>query len=341
MEIEGSDGSKANLKWDSIIEWGRGSGFKTDDRTVSRRHVELQPVFGSGIREPRVRFIVHGKNPIWVHRSKTGEVSGFKTSESGELEIGDAFCVSAKNPVWFTCKDVEIEAENGENNGKGELRLDGELADSLSGGFEVKGFDALELESVDISLIDPVKEFGFLVIGEEFNSYPRRMIKDIKNWDWFLEEGGDEGSEDDNEVGGNNKRRTRKRKKKGGRGEDDEEWTGESEEEEEQMELLLKSKEGKVQKTPKYSTRSKDRQKLKLASRDDAGENKKVAAPLTRRKADKNADVNMEDEEEDDEGDETLGGFIVGDEDLEEVEDEEEEEEEEEEEDFDGDELDD
>ena len=62
MDIEGNDGSKTLLEPGSTVEWGRGLGLKSNDRTVSRRHVafELAPS-----NEPnRVRFQVIGKNPV-------------------------------------------------------------------------------------------------------------------------------------------------------------------------------------------------------------------------------------------------------------------------------------
>ncbi|PWA66249.1 hypothetical protein CTI12_AA321370 [Artemisia annua] len=46
-----------------------------------------------------------------------------------------------------------------------------EIWKSLVGG-DVSDFD------------DPVKEFGFVVMGHEFDHYPKKMIRDIRNWDW-------------------------------------------------------------------------------------------------------------------------------------------------------------
>lgn len=149
MEIEGGDGSTTLLEPGSGVEWGRGSGFKSDDRTVSRRHVafELTP---SG--EPaRASFQVLGKNPVWVLSSKSGKVSTFRTSESGAMEIGDMFCVSAKNPIWFTVKKADFVVDNV----KRELGFDGRC--------ELQDFDTLlQPESVDISHIDPVKGIVFI-----------------------------------------------------------------------------------------------------------------------------------------------------------------------------------
>lgn len=297
MDIEGSDGSKTLLEPGSTVECGRGLGLKSNDRTVSRRHVafELAPS-----NEPnRVRFQVIGKNPVWVHSGERGKVSTFRTCERGEMEIGDMFCVSAKTPVWFTVR----KADSVVDNFKRELDFEGRC--------EVRDFDALEPESIDISHIDPVKEFGVLVIGEEFDGYPRKMIRDFKNWDWFLEEPGEESEDDGFDINKRRKSGRRKRKKDGQN--EDEDWGGESEEE---KELLTEAT--KVQKA-KYSTRSKDRDKRAK----DTG--KGTTSKLKYRKRAEEEDI---DEEEDDE---TLGGFIVDNDQLEEAGEEIDEEEEEEE----------
>lgn len=67
-------------------------------------------------------------------------------------------------------------------------------------------------------------EFGFLVIGHEFDCYPKQRIRDVKNWDWFLNE-----PEEDREDGGSftsnrmqRKGNGRRKRKKGG-GNDEEE----------------------------------------------------------------------------------------------------------------------
>lgn len=161
-------------------------------------------------------------------------------------------------------------------------------------------------------------DFGFLVIGEEFNSYPKRIIKDVKNWNWFLEEHGEE-SEDDEFGEDKRKKNGGKRKRKKGGENEDEDWTGKSEEDD--KDLITKARQ--VQK-PKYSTRSKDRHKL---SKNDGNSARSIRKKATRAG---------------DEDDETLGGFIVDDDEREEEEEEEGEEfDKEEEEEFDEDELDD
>ncbi|KAG6436704.1 hypothetical protein SASPL_101606 [Salvia splendens] len=40
--------------------------------------------------------------------------------------------------------------------------------------------------TLGISDLDVVKEFGF--VGQEFDGYPKRMVHDIQNWNWFVEE---------------------------------------------------------------------------------------------------------------------------------------------------------
>ncbi|GKB29493.1 hypothetical protein Tco_0868894 [Tanacetum coccineum] len=83
--------------------------------------------------------------------------------------------------------------------------------------------------------------------------------------------------------------------------EDDDVWTGESEED---AELIKKLKNDPK---PKYSTRSKDQKKSKKgASTSKCGKDTTKSYAM---------DVDVEDDEED-EADETLGGFIVDDEDV-------------------------
>lgn len=156
MEIESSDGSRTLFKMGSAIEFGRGSGFKTDDRTVSRRHVSFRV---NPVDESIAEFKVIGKNPIWVHSFKSRQISIFRTSESGEMEIGDLFCVSAKNPTWFTLKKAQFEAET-ENTVKSELDFKSQSEESLENRYQIKdvvGPLELEPESIDISDIDPIK----------------------------------------------------------------------------------------------------------------------------------------------------------------------------------------
>ncbi|KAJ8774160.1 hypothetical protein K2173_009591 [Erythroxylum novogranatense] len=273
MEIEGEDGSKMELKAGSNTMFGRGSGFNTNDRTVSRQHVLFQ--LENQTESPhRVSFEVIGKNPIWVRSTELGNgINVFKKSEKGGVVIGDGFCISSQNPVWFTVKGV---------GGSVETRvLESESGSELGG----------DLEEVDVCGIDPVKEFGFLVIGHEFDSYPK--IRNVKDWDWFLEESETEGdSEDDgNEERARKGKGKRKRKKRVGGNEEDDDWTGESEDDKQVVARI--SKVGR----PKYMTRSKG-----LKQTNEKAKRKRTSG--TKREYPN---------EEDNDEDETLGGFIVDD----------------------------
>lgn len=142
-------------------------------------------------------------------------------------------------------------------------------------------------------------EFGFLVIGKEFDSYPKKMIRDIKNWNWFIENPRMDNEGDDDEELEEKKKRRRKRKNRREENED-EEWTGESDEEKEQF-----ANTRKVQRPKKYITRSRHRHET---SKDI----NTVSNVNVKRIEDEEEDED-EDEEEDDE---TLGGFIVDDDDI-------------------------
>ena len=143
-------------------------------------------------------------------------------------------------------------------------------------------------------------ELGFLSMGHEFDSYPKGRIRAPKDWNWFLEE--TKRSSDDE---ASSKRRGRSKgqswnKKKDGEGED-EDWTGESEDEKESLARVPSVK------RPKYATRSKGPEKPRK-------ENSKVGSG-------KSIDEDEGAEDEEDGQDETLGGFLVNDEDDEPMED--------------------
>lgn len=142
-------------------------------------------------------------------------------------------------------------------------------------------------------------------MGHEFDHYPKHMIRDAKRWEWFLEEEGKE-SEDEVEEFERKKRKmgVRKKRKKGEENESDEEWTGVSEEDKELVGSVRK-----IANRPKYSTRSKDRDKPQKGS--------SQGSKKSRQKKVYGAGVGADDdEEEEEEDDETLGGFVVGDEDV-------------------------
>lgn len=136
-------------------------------------------------------------------------------------------------------------------------------------------------------------------MGHEFDHYPKRMIRDVKLWDWLLDEPSKE-SDDDEEFGKRKTRGGRGKRKKSEENEDDE-WTGESEDDSELVGNLRK-----VQKE-KYSARSKDRDRVR---KDMKGSDKSI------RKKTNDAGEDLKNVDEDEE-DETLGGFIVGDDDME------------------------
>ncbi|OWM79867.1 hypothetical protein CDL15_Pgr001510 [Punica granatum] len=275
MEIEGEDGSRIEIRSNTEAVLGRGSGFRTADRTVSRRQVllradeaETQPL--------RVSFEVLGKNPVWVRSGGGGEVRAYRRSEKGEVAAGDWLCVSGKQPVWFAVKGID-------------------------GGRDSGSESQVEAESARVpeTDVDPVKEFCFLVIGHEFDQYPKQMRRDVKDWNWFLEEPSKDSSEDEDEDEYDKKSKPRKRKKrKEVRGHnEDEDWTSESEEEGEDLMGPVK-----VQKQ-KYFTRSKDHKRTKGC--DDKSLHKKRASG--------SRDEGDAEDDEEEEDDETLGGFIVND----------------------------
>lgn len=290
MEITGEDGSKVQIKPFSNTVFGRGSGCITTDRTVSRCHVLfwLKDSSNGTETEPRACFDVIGKNPIWVRSGKSGKLKAFRRNEKGEVTVGDWFYIGggqSQQPVRFAVKRInEQEAEK-------EMMEAGESSEWSSGG---------ELESVDVSSIDPVKEFGFLVIGHEFDQYPKEKIREMKNWDWFLEEPRKDSDGDDEVTDKRKKNGMRRRRGKATKNDDDEdEWTGESEED---KEVIAKVK--KMQK-PTYSTRSKDHDKQQIG--------RKGGRSLVQKKS-----IPAKAEESEDEDDPTLGGFLVddGDEEL-------------------------
>ncbi|KAK4267292.1 hypothetical protein QN277_024090 [Acacia crassicarpa] len=306
VEIEGEDGTRFVLGTRGEILFGRALGFNTNDRTVSRRHVSFQ--LRSSLEksdageEPRVSFEAIGRNPIWVFSKNDGGIRIFRKFEKGEMEVGDRLCLSGKSPVWFDFKD------SGVQEGKKTISDIEEVSESSSNG--------LDIEDIDVSGIDPVKVFGFVVMGHEFDHYPKNMIRNVKSWNWFLEEPNkDDEDEDDFEEKGMTV--GRKRKKGKDNKDEDDDWNVESEED-----TGLVASVRKVRRSG-YSTRSKDQNK-QTKDRKSSKSSGRSKAP--------SVDETVEDEE-----DETLGGFIVDDE--EEDQEEENSEEEGEEEEFEEDEV--
>ena len=78
-------------------------------------------------------------------------------------------------------------------------------------------------------------------MGHEFDKYPKKMIRDIRSWDWFLEEHKEDSDEDEDEVSNKKAKKGKRRKRKKGGANDDEDddvWTGESEEDAELIKKL-------------------------------------------------------------------------------------------------------
>ncbi|KAI3763385.1 hypothetical protein L1987_53842 [Smallanthus sonchifolius] len=285
MEIQSKNGFKIRLQED--IDFGRGLGFNSTDRTVSRRHISFR-LHEDGTR---VSFQVKGKNPIWVRDCTNDDIRVYKSSERGKLKIGDSFCVSSKNPVWFNLKRIEREDEEDDESNSG-IRYDEAFA-------EISGIDHDEIETGEVSDIDPVKEFNFVVMGHEFDCYPKKLIRDLRNWNWFLEEPNKDSDEEDENSEKKSKKVVIKKRKKGGSGDDDDVWTDESEED---VELIKKSRNDLK---PKYSTRSKDKNRKGAGASKSVKDNAKAMSD----------DEEVEDDDEEEE-DETLGGFIIDDEDI-------------------------
>ncbi|XP_042031751.1 chromatin modification-related protein EAF7 [Salvia splendens] len=278
MEVVTENEATTRILLGQSLEIGRAHGLDSSDKTISRRHLSLSVAGDTNGEEIRLQFEVLGRNPIYVYRD--GEVKIFRRFESGEMRKGDMLCVSGKNPVWYSVRATEDCGEGVRQN----------VSESDSG-----------IVDFDISGLDPVKEFGFVVEGLEFDGYPKKMMRDIQNWNWFVEEEVRDGEDD-------NGKKVKGKRKRGG-GHNDDEWSGESEDE---KALMNKSRKARRE---KYVTRSEDRHGKMSSTRTD----------------DRVVDNEEEDRDNEDEDDETLGGFVVDDE---KVEEEEENETEEEEEDF-------
>jgi hypothetical protein len=133
FQFEGEDGSKFLLQTGDKLLFGRGSGFNTDDQTVSRRHVSFQ-LNESDSESPRVSFQVIGRNPIWVLKNNDrGALKLFRKFDKGQLELGDRFCLSGKTPIWFNFnKNQDFECE-------------------------------IDFDQLDVSQFDPVKGIFFFI----------------------------------------------------------------------------------------------------------------------------------------------------------------------------------
>ncbi|KAG0491830.1 hypothetical protein HPP92_005228 [Vanilla planifolia] len=336
LEVEGGNSIPIGIGSPTIIGrlLGLDLGPSSSDRTISRRHLSLHALSpGSdeadinGPATVLLQFEVIGKNPILVFSSDGTSKRVFGKTEKGTLKAGDRVSLSIKSPRFFVVKRKEERKARVEDSvldavqrreRRTQQRRKGLDARARSGGAD-EGYDEVlgeetdvEIDPSEISLIDPVKELGFLVKGHEFDRYPKNKIRPFEDWNWFLEELRGESSDSDEDDGGAIKSKGMHQKTKRGSENDDEEWMGQGEHQE------FLAKEAVSIKRPRYSTRSKNP--------------KKSCNNLQGRKKDFNV-VDADDE--------TLGGFIVDDdeEDVDEeeaeVEEEEEEEEEDDEQDFD------
>ncbi|MQL80231.1 hypothetical protein Taro_012683 [Colocasia esculenta] len=227
MELEAEDGATRIpiFPGSQKTEVGRGTGLATSDSTISRRHVSFQLAAHPQVRlegEPaqeadaaRVSFEVIGRNPVLVITREGGKQI-FRRSERGELGPGDRISLSLKTPCFLSVKSsagggvvdkgvldavrrreqrtLQRRKEREEAQGKESERAD---VSRVNVGEEGGGAgEESKLQMLDLSEIDPVKEFGFLVRGHEFDHYTRK-IRDIKRWNWFLTEQGDSNDEDE------------------------------------------------------------------------------------------------------------------------------------------------
>lgn len=155
-----------------------------------------------------------------------------------------------------------------------------------------------------------VSELGFLVIGHEFDHYPKQMLRKVKDWNWFLEEhkkdDSKEENKDEDEKTKLKLKKRKKRKKVGGNNEDeeDDDWTGESQEEKQDSLQIAKARKNA------YFTRSKDRSFPSKRTKGGMEKSAQQRASGSRDKDDVDVDVDVDEE------DEMLGGFIVNDDDV-------------------------
>lgn len=150
MEVVSEDGSLIQMKPGQTRKLGRAHGLNAADKTISRRHLSFFIPRVANDQEIHLQFEVLGRNPIYVN--KDNEVKIFRRYEIGEMENGDMFCVSVKNPVWYTVRKIQNGGESVRQND-----LESELAGNLESGFGFKGVEYLQPDGVDISDIDPVK----------------------------------------------------------------------------------------------------------------------------------------------------------------------------------------
>ncbi|GKA77259.1 hypothetical protein Tco_0783720 [Tanacetum coccineum] len=111
-----------------------------------------------------------------------------------------------------------------------------------------------------------LSEFDFVVMGHEFDHYQKKMIRDIRNWDWFLEEHKEDSGEDEEDEVNDD--------------EDDNVWTGESEKDPELIKKLKVKVVKILQRVMRWMLMLKMTMKMKMMKRwvcfivddEDAGE---------------------------------------------------------------------
>uniref|UniRef100_A0A0D3GHY4 Uncharacterized protein n=1 Tax=Oryza barthii TaxID=65489 RepID=A0A0D3GHY4_9ORYZ len=316
------------------LEAADGGGGRSTAPPVSLSGDSPKAVLGRGAAADRT---VVGRNPVVV-RSVGGGGGGsrvFRRGEAGELRDGDGLALSLRSPssVWAVRRssskggdgdgDVEAEVldavarrERRTRERKERERRAAEEAMEVTADEEAavaaeaasNGDSDAEAEDLnfDLASIEPVREFGFLSMGHEFDKYPKGRIRPPKDWNWFLEEVR-KGSDDEDDEGGKFKGKGANKKNEGQR--EDEDWIGESEDKKDSLSR------GSSVKRSKYVTRSKEPKKPRKEKTETKDKNK-------------NSGDEVDEGDEDDEEDETLGGFIVNEEDepMEEVSEEEEDE---------------
>lgn len=163
MEIAGEDGSKL-VVGEPVTIFGRGSGFASKDRTVSRRHLLIEAKTSENCDgapvEPWISFEVIGRNPIWVRSGKNGEIRTFRRSEKGEIAPGESFCVGGQEPTWFKLNKI-AEIEEGKR-----------IVPKTEDQFAERLTRSSDSEDIDVSGIDPVKG----LLPKTYLDFPRKIV---------------------------------------------------------------------------------------------------------------------------------------------------------------------
>lgn len=248
------------------------------------------------------RFSLSVKNTHFFTLTKKEEKGSSETGNEEEDEEKRRIEEAVSRRQRRAMERKQKEKLQGENEDFNRGKLDEEKGKGREGPrleLELEEQDETEiqdlglLQSLDLSHIDPVAEFGFLKEGSEFEQYGRRHVS---RWDLFLVKDSEKSSADEDEdfreeKNLKGKKRKHKKKRETKDEKEDEDWTGESEEEKMQINKLKGSKRPQALKSRTSSRR--DSSSTALAS---TGSNQKQL------------------DDDIDENDETLGGFIVDDE---------------------------